>query len=170
MAIRPRVLLALSCALLTAGCASTSGMSFRQDKRLTIVSPGTNKTVRLPFTVSWTMHDFTAVRPGSQVRAGTGYYAIFLDKYPMAPGKSLGSLVKNGDCAGLTGCPDAGYLAERLHVFVTSRTSYTLNSVPSSGTLGSSSHYLTIVLVDGSGRRIGDSSWTTSFTVKGAAS
>lgn len=170
MAIRPRVLLALGCALLTAGCANSSEMSFRQDKRLKILSPSTNKTVRLPVTVSWTMRDFTAVRPGSPVRAGTGYYAIFLDKYPMARGKGLDSLVKNGDCAGVAGCPDAGYLAERLHVFVTSRTSYTINSVPSSGTLGSSSHYLTVILIDGAGRRIGDSAWTTSFTVKGAAS
>lgn len=170
MAIRLRVLLALGCALLTAGCASGSEMTFRQDKRLTIVSPGTGATVRLPVKVSWTMRDFTAVRPGSPVRAATGYYAIFLDKYPMAPGKGLGSLVTNGDCAGVTGCPDAAYLAERLNIFVTSRTSYTINTVPSSGTLGSSSHYLTIILVDGAGRRIGDSSWTTTFTVAGAAS
>ncbi|MET7694057.1 hypothetical protein ABZT06_39840 [Streptomyces sp. NPDC005483] len=163
--------LALSCVLaVSAGCASPSEMSFRQDKRMTIVSPHNEETVRLPFTVDWTMRDFTAVEPGSPVRSGAGYYAILLDRYPVAPGKSLASLVTNDACVGVENCPDAAFLAENLNVYVTSRTSYTINAVPTSGVAHSSSHFLTVILVDGAGQRMGESSWTVSFTVAGDAS
>lgn len=177
MGIRPRgrtagVLMALSGVLVgSAGCASPSEMSFRQDKRMTIVSPHNGETVRPPFTVRWTMRDFTAAEPGSPVRTGTGYYAVLLDRYPMAPGKSLASLVKNGACVGVANCPDAAFLAENLNVYVTARNSYTIDSVPTSSAVGDdSAHFLTVILVDGAGRRIGESSWTVGFTAAGVDS
>jgi hypothetical protein len=157
-------------ALLCAGCADLSQMSFRQDQRLVITSPSGGETVRLPFTVRWTMRDFTAMQPGSPVKAGTGYYAIFLDRYPMAPGKSFASLVTNNACQGEAGCPNPTFLAENMDIFVTSATSYTINAVPSGGALDSGSHFVTIILVDGAGKRIGDASWTDSFTVTGSGS
>ena len=152
--IRRTVLLGIAVVLL-GGCAA-SGLSFRQDDRVRIVSPGDNDRVALPLEVQWTVEDYD------------GYVAVFIDGTPMRPGRGLRSLVPEDDpCLDRQACPDAGWLAEH-RVFVTSSTSLVVERLPDRrrGTRGSDRHQLTIVLLADDGTRSGESAFVREFIVE----
>jgi hypothetical protein len=150
---------------LASGCARVGDLRFRQDDRLTFSAPQDGATVQLPLTISWTMTDFATQKRGSAVRPDSGYFAVVVDQYPMGPGKPLTDLLPDGTCTGDPTCPSPDMLETLANTYVTSTTSVTLPSVPASR-YGTSTHFAVVVLVDGSGRRIGDSSWTVNFTVE----
>lgn len=177
---RGRIVPALLAALLpicgtVSSCTSPAQVRLTQDDRVHIETPAPNSTVRLPFTLRWTAKDFTPVEPrigmdntNRPVVPDTGYFAVFVDKEPMAPGETFKSLVSgSSSCARNPTCPDPTTL-RRLGVLVTDTTSVTVDALsPAKGVggAGSATHEVTIVLVDAKGQRIGDSNWYTSFTV-----
>ncbi|MFD2421019.1 hypothetical protein [Amycolatopsis pigmentata] len=159
------------------GCTSPAHLRLTQDDRVHLETPAPNSTVRVPFTVKWTAKDFTTADPrigtdntNRPVLPDQGYFAVFVDKEPMAPGESFQSLLPAGSsCAKNPTCPDMSTL-RNLGVLVTDTTSVTVDAVSSGkgvGGAGSATHAVTIVLVDARGQRIGDSNWYTSFTVQG---
>jgi hypothetical protein len=152
-------------------------LRFTQDERVRITTPTANASVRLPFPVSWTARDFAVVDPkigannaNRPTAPDTGYFAVFVDADPMAPGRGFESLLApNAAC---TPAVRACLTTEKLHdlgVYVTAGHSVTVDTLSATKAVGgghSGVHAVTIVLVDARGRRIGDSNWYSSFTVQ----
>jgi hypothetical protein len=103
-----------------------------------------------PFLLSWTTS-----------RHGDGSYAVFVDRLPVAPGHTLRD-VGDQQCRRTAGCPDAAYLAQH-RVYVTSSDQVEVPSLPlvsgAAGRAAQPTHTLTVVALDGRGRRRGDASW-----------
>jgi hypothetical protein len=162
------VALAAALPLLLSGCIP-QGLAFRIDKRVTIDAPKARSEVSLPVTVRWSVRDFQVVDPGTAAAGGgqAGYFGIFVDGSPQPPGKPLSWIArKDRSCRASDGCPDAEYFAAR-HVFSTTRTQITFDQLPRpSRTNQKERHSVTIVLLDASGRRIGESAFEVDFTVK----
>jgi len=152
-----RVALLLALVMLANGCAMT-GIAFRQDDRLSFVTPDDRAEITLPVTVTWKVDDFDVPTDGS--------YAVFVDRAPQPPGKTLDWLARNDDaCRGADGCPDAKWFNER-DVFPTKATSLELERLPARTDDRREFHEVTVVLVDRTGRRIGETGWTLEFQVK----
>jgi hypothetical protein len=152
----------LGLALLASSCAH--GLAFAQDRRLEITSPRGQVTVTLPLVVRWSMKDFRVTGPDGNADPNAGYFAVFLDRSPIPPGKPL-SWIARGDkrCRRIPGCPDDQYFVDR-HVYPTSTTELALRLLPDQGTnSGRETHEVTIVLLDGGGRRIGENAWYRTF-------
>ena len=140
-----------------AGCG-TSDLAFRQDHRLEFVAPDDRDEVTLPLTVSWDVEDF-------EFGPGAGSFAVFVDRAPQPPGKSLTWLARNDtSCRPEDGCPDAGWFAER-DVFPTTELELTIDRLPARTDDRREFHEVTIVLIDEDGRRIGETGWTLEFQV-----
>ena len=150
--------------VLATGCIP-EGLAFVQDRRLEIVEPERNATVTLPLTVEWrVLQDFEVTGPDGQSREDAGYFALFLDQTPVPPGEPLAWVAREDvACQSNPGCPDEQYLADRL-IWSTSETSFTLEHLPDLDTAsGKETHELTIILLDGTGRRIGEGFWFVTF-------
>ena len=160
--------LALVLAGAVSGCVNISQLQFKADDRLHFTSPKAYSEVSLPLTVAWTMHDFTVVPDGTEPTSRSeGHFAVFLDRSPIRPGQTLEALARNDrSCARTPGCPDLAYLAG-LRVYPTSETELTLDSVPpiAGDTHKVQSHFLTVVLLDSTGHRIGETAWSLRFKV-----
>lgn len=145
--------------VLSAGC-SLSGLAFRQDDRVDILHPLDRATVGLPIELRW----HSEVEPRS---SGGPYFAVFVDREPIAPGDHLRELADEV-CERTPGCPDRAYLADRF-VFVTEKTRLRIDAVPASSVTKAGRdkrHQATIVLVDADGRRMGEAAYTVEFTVE----
>ena len=158
---RPATALVLAglCAALS-GCIP-QGLAFRTDERLTIVQPDDRSTVSLPVTIDWDVRDFDVTGPGGAVREGTGYFAVFVDATPVPPGKKLSWIArKDTDCRSADGCPDEEYLAAR-GVYTTAETELVLEQLLRTDDREGrrERHRATIVLLDASGTRIGESAF-----------
>jgi hypothetical protein len=152
-----RVALLLALVLLANGCAVT-GIAFREDDRLSFVSPGDRDEVTLPLTVTWEVEDFDV--------PNDGFFAVFVDRAPQPPGKTLEWLARNDDsCRVADGCPDEEWFAQR-DVFRTRDTELTIERLPARSDDRREFHEVTVVLVDGEGRRIGETGWTLEFQVE----
>jgi hypothetical protein len=108
------------------------------------------------------MRDFTIEAPGSAPPTrDAGYFAVFVDRPPIKPGATMKDVAK-GDrfCEQNPRCPDAAYLHQH-YVFTTTKTALTMPQIPN--LIGSKEtlqlHTITIVLMDTSGHRIGESAW-----------
>jgi hypothetical protein len=158
-----RVLLVGVLAVVLPGCGLTQleNLNFRVDDRLEITSPEARALVKQPITVTWTMEDFTVQAPGSAPASrDAGYFAVFVDRTPIKPGQSL-EAVASGDraCELDPECPDTAYLREQ-QVYTTTKTSLRIPQIPNGyGDDDVERHTITIVLLDTSGRRIGESAW-----------
>jgi len=155
---------ALVATLSLSGCGLThlQDLNFRVDKRLHFVAPEARSTVHRPFTVSWTMSDFRIAAKGSEPPTrDAGYFAVFVDRSPIKPGKTMRSLTSNDQaCQVDPKCPDRAYL-EGINVYETTATSLRLSQV--SNVRGDKEtlqhHYITVVLMDTAGHRIGERAW-----------
>lgn len=163
------LLLAGLCAALT-GCVP-QGLAFRTDTRLTIIAPEDRTEVSLPVTIDWDIRDFEIVEPGEDVDAGdegrAGYFAVFVDGTPMPPGKPLRWVARDDtSCREVDGCPDEEYLAAR-GIYTTTETELVLDQLPRTGSDDDrrERHRATIVLLDASGTRIGESAFEVVFDV-----
>jgi len=152
----------LGLALLASSCAH--GLALADDRRLDITSPKGRKMVTLPLTVRWRMKDFDVTGPDGNADPNAGYFAVFLDRSPMPPGKPLSWLARDDKrCRRIPGCPDEQYFVDR-HVYPTSKTEVVLRLLPDQGTSsGHETHEVTVVLLDGRGRRIGEHAWYATF-------
>ena len=147
---------AMACALLLlAGCA-TEGLAFVRDDRVTIDEPDDNQTVRLPFVVRWTASDYD------------GRFVVFFDRSPMRPNQSLRSLVPEDDpCRTEPDCPDEQWLEDR-NIYVTNASPLRVERLPDErdNDRAKDRHELTIILLDETGRRSGESAFVREFIVE----
>jgi hypothetical protein len=151
--------------LATAGCG-VSGLSFVQDDRLSIVQPDDRDTVDLPMTVRWTIEDFRVTGRTGRALKDAGYFGVFVDRAPQAPGKTVESLASDdAGCKVDPNCPNEDYFATR-GVFTTDDTELTIDFLPEL-TRGDNRdfHELTVVLLNGEGERIGESAFQVEFEV-----
>lgn len=152
----PVVAIVLVLAVVASGCGF-SGLSFRQDDRLSFLSPDDRAEVTLPLTVRWEVDDFDV--------PDDGYYAVFVDRAPQPPGKTLAWLARDDDaCRAEDGCPDLAWF-DQHDVVPTTETEVTIERLPARSDDRREFHEVTVVLVDADGRRIGETGWTLEFQV-----
>jgi hypothetical protein len=166
-----RVLAAALVLVLLSGCGLThlQDLSFRVDNRLHFLGPKDRSKVVRPVVLRWTMKDFTIEAQGSAPPTDkAGYFAIFVDRSPIKPGKTM-KAVATGDryCQRTPTCPDASYLANR-HVYTTTQTTFQLPAVdPIPGNTDKVQlHSIVIVLMNTAGHRIGESHWELDVRVR----
>jgi hypothetical protein len=149
-----------------AGC-QVDRLQFRNDHRLSFTAPQARSRVVAPVTVSWTMRDFTATGLDDGRDARSGVFAVFVDQAPMPVGKDLHWLVRSDrSCVRDPRCPTAKALADR-GVFLTTGTTVSVDILPRvADGVGDEQHYVNVVLLDGSGQRIGESAWYLPFRSK----
>jgi hypothetical protein len=155
----------LALTLLTSGC-QLSQMQFVSDRRLTFDQPEARTRVTLPVTVKWSMKDFSPSGLGGSPQ-DDGAFAVFVDRAPMPAGKDVRWIGRNDkSCAQDPRCPNTKYLADN-GIFLTTEPTVTLPFLPSvADGVGDEQHYVNVVLLDGAGRRIGESAWYLPFTSK----
>jgi len=142
-------------------------LSFVQDDRLSLHAPSDGAQVTLPLRVSWSVKDFTVTGPTGTTAPGTGYFGVFVDRPPPAPGDTVESLVRNDkSCKARPGCPDAEFLAHR-GAFTTTDTYFILGRLPDISTHDEhGAHDVIVVLLDATGRRIGEGAVHAEFRVR----
>lgn len=154
---RPLATLLVACAgLLVLPSCAVQGLAFVRDDRVEITLPQVDAPVGLPFTVRWRSQGYD------------GRYAVFIDRSPMRPGKSLRSLVGEDDpCLADAACPNAAYL-ELRDIYVVDGNNLTVQSLSDrrGGQEGSDRHELTIVLLNERGERQGESAFVREFTIE----
>jgi hypothetical protein len=146
--------------LLVGACGGEGRLAFTEDDRLEILQPDNEAEVRLPLRLRW-----KATLPHQS--GGGPYFAVFVDKAPVAPGQSL-RVLADESCNRTAECPDAEYFRSRF-VYVTDEQSIVLDVVPqrpSQRAGADDRHEAVIVLVDGEGRRIGEAAWRVAFEVR----
>jgi hypothetical protein len=153
----------------TTGCVNVSSYAFRKDHRLHFLAPRNRAFVTLPLTLRWSMSDFHVAGPRSAPRRrDTGYFAIFVDSSPIKPGATMREVAQgDGACLSQPTCPDAQYLHDR-QIYTTTATSLVLQTVqPPAVHRKTELHEVVIVLMDTSGRRIGEAAWYLQFRMHG---
>jgi hypothetical protein len=141
-----------------AGCGF-SGLAFFEDDRVDIVRPADRAEVRVPLTVAWTADGVPA-----------GSFGVFVDRAPQPPGRPLDWLFRDDRlCQGPDGrvaCASREFL-ERQQVFETEETSIVIPSVRrlTGEDRRRQFHEVTVVLLDESGERVGESAWSVRFEV-----
>lgn len=153
---RPALAAALAVALAASGCSQfgTDGLQLQADDSIEIVTPDDRATVDVPLEVRWTDSD---PRPG-------GTYAVIIDRAPMPPGETVDWFARDdADCAATAGCPDEVWLARR-GITVTDGTELSIAIVPPLDD-DERFHELTVVRLDGEGRRDGEGAFRAQFEV-----
>lgn len=160
-----------ACAVVAAflpGCA-VDGLAFRIDDRLEIVSPEDRQAVELPVPIRWTITDFDVTGPTGSKDPDSGFFGVFVDRAPQPPGETIAWFARDDKtCRKADGCPDKEYYSSR-GVYTTNKTRFVLKTLPpppSDQAARRELHEVTIVLLDGAGRRIGESAFTSAFEVK----
>ncbi|MER5805993.1 hypothetical protein [Streptomyces mirabilis] len=144
-------------------------MQFVQDRRLTLIKPDNLEEVDLPVTVQWDTRDFTAAPLGSQPRENTGLFGVFVDRYPMAPGESIRTLVADEvpTCAANPDeCLTPAFLRDSIGLYLTTKNRVPIERVGAAQTTSQGVHFVVVVLIDSAGRRIGEAVWYRSFKVR----
>jgi len=155
---RMTLAVAIAVCVLASSCSAT-GIAFRQDKRLTFVQPDDREKVSLPITIEWEVRDFAVGR-------GAGSFAVFVDRSPQPPRKTLEWLARNDDaCQVADDCPDESWFAER-GVYRTTDTEFTIEQLPVLVEGRRDMHEITVVLLDERGRRVAETAFTRRFEVE----
>lgn len=164
--VRSLVLAALVAAGLSA--CSFSGLGFVQDRRLEFVSPGDREMVTLPVTIDWEIEDFEVVDPERTDRTAPdeGYFGVFVDTRPQPPGEPLVWHARDDDsCERDPSCPDDEWFRVR-GIHTTTESEFTIERLPRPADDGRREiHTITVVLLDASGTRIGESAWQTDIEI-----
>ncbi len=165
------ILIALACSL--TGCFQFQGVDLRQDTRVEIVSPDEfREQVELPVTIDWSVRDFEITGPSTSSDDDSGYFLLLVDVDPQPPGEGLDYFARDDiECRRSDTCPNPTYLAQR-NIYTTTDTVFTIEQLgPAPGVdlaRGDADvHEATIVLLDGTGHRIGEGSWSTTFELVG---
>jgi hypothetical protein len=137
--------------LLLAGSACrASGLAWREDRRLRIDAPGKNAVVTLPLEVRWHVRDLPKSLQGRPYS-----YALFLDRFPQAPGKTLQQF-------------DAGsknLTQSRVGIIEARESRHVFTTIPPHDARQRDKHELTVILVDENGRRVGETAGFLTFRV-----
>ncbi len=154
---------ALALLAILSGCGyGVSAMNFFNDHRVRVVAPedGTEIT-RLPVEVRWEVRGFEITGRDGQRRNGAGYFAVFVDRSPIPPGTSLEWFARQDGSCGQDAC---GKVENLAYVYTTEEPSVTLEQLPAiQEKSGIEKHEVIIVLLDGTGRRIGESAFSVRF-------
>jgi hypothetical protein len=128
------------------------------------LNPPVADPVPLPVQLMWTEPDAATQ---AQIDDGERYYVIFVDRPPIAPGASLGSLV-SGDCERETGCPDHAWFAD-IGVYVTQEPQLFLTRLADLRTSERAGapdrHMATVVIADDKGVRLDEVAASIPFVV-----
>lgn len=148
-------------ATLATSC-DVSSMAFVRDERVRIVEPADRSHASLPITLRWEVRDFAVTgRDGKRVR-DAGYFAVFVDHPPIPPRKTLEWFARQDDSCGGQACGTIDNLAD---VYTTEDTTLKLTRLPAFDTRGGvERHEVVVVLLDGTGARIGESAFYVRFT------
>jgi len=159
------LLLMLASVTLT-GCGIDK-LQFTNDERLTFTFPEERTRVTAPLTVQWTMKGFEAVGLDGSSEDDRGVYAVFVDRAPMPVGKDLKWVFRDDQgCKRDARCPSLQQLADR-GILITTDPQATIEVLPQVGQgQGDEQHYVNVVLLDGTGHRIGESGWYLPFKSK----
>lgn len=150
-------------ALLLTSC-DTSNMQFVQDHRVRIVEPADRSTVTLPLNLRWEVNGFEITGKNGTASRDAGYFAIFFDRPPMPPGKSLEWMARQEGSCGSDACGSVKNLAD---VYATESTTLKVTLLPAiDESSGVERHEAVVVLLDGSGNRIGESAFYVTFNFK----
>ncbi len=161
----------LAIAILTTSCGlfRPSELNFRTDSRLEFTAPPARTLVRTPLHVAWQIHDFQIVPPHSAPPTkGAGYFAIFVDRSPIKPARTMRDVASRDEtCLARPGCPDEVYLEQR-QIFTTTNEDLTIPQIPSipGDSEKIQQHTVTVVLMDTSGHRIGESGWELDLRMR----
>ena len=161
--MKARVLVAVAAMAALLGGCRTDHLALRDAKTISVVRPGEMERVALPVTVRW---DADGVRSNPALTGPGPFYAVFVDRPPIAAGTGLRTLLDD-DCRSQPGCPDQAWLADH-NVYVTGTPQVTLSrigAVTGSRVGADNTHRATIVLIDGDGVRIDESAASVEFEV-----
>lgn len=160
----PRATSLLVAALFLAPACIPEGLAFVQSDKVEITEPDYREKITLPLTISWDVKDFEVTGPNGESRDDAGYFAVFFDSTPVPPGETLDHVAKDDfECQNTPGCPDDVYFADR-GIYETTETSLTVKRLPDLDMFeGHETHDVTVILLDGTGRRIGENAWFTQF-------
>ena len=138
----------IAAALISLACLSAcgQGLLFRNDHRVVITNPKNNATVGEPLEIQWKARDFV---PGRN-----GQFAVFVDRDPMPPGKGIDYFPVLTRSQGI-------FLLSENHLKIDVFTRRT-GVDPAE----QDHHDATVVLLDTSGHRIGESGGFVEFKVK----
>jgi hypothetical protein len=159
----PAASILIAFALIAPACVP-EGLAFVQDTRVEILAPKDRIDVEPPVTIVWEVEDFEITGPDGRSNKNAGYFGVFVDVSPIPPGKELSWIAKNDQiCLSTPGCPDKTYFSDH-HAYETEETEFTLKQLPDLNVEGGhETHEVTIVLLDGTGHRIGESAWYVTF-------
>jgi hypothetical protein len=161
----PRATSLLALIVFLAPACIPEGLAFVQSDKVEITEPDYREKITLPLTISWDVKDFEVTGPNGESRADAGYFAVFFaPQTPVPPGKTLDYVAKDDFvCQNTEGCPDDVYFADR-GIYETTETSLTVKRLPDLDAFeGHETHEVTVILLDGTGRRIGEHAWFTQF-------
>jgi hypothetical protein len=153
--------------LLCLSACGAGNLRFHNDDRLTFEAPKARSKVTAPLTVRWSMRDFSTTGLDGSTDKSSGVFAVFVDRAPMPAGKDLKWLFRNDSgCKHDARCPSLQQLADR-DVLLTTTTHVTIDVLPQVGEgVGDEQHFVNVVLLDGTGHRIGESAWYLPFRSK----
>lgn len=153
------------------GIAHPQNLNYRTDDRLEFTSPDARSLVSTPLTIRWRIRDFEVRPPGSgRPSRDAGYFAIFVDRAPIKPAETMRAIAsEDQECLRRAGCPDAAYLADR-RVYTTTASGLTIDQIPALPGVKEriQMHAITVVLMNSSGRRIGESAWQLDVRLRKA--
>lgn len=148
-------------AILATGC-DISNMEFVEDTRVRVVEPETRSTVTLPVTVRWEVTEFEVTGRDGQSSPDAGYFAVFVDRHPIPPGKTLEWYVQQDESCGDSPCGTVENLSD---IYTTEKTELELSRLPAIDRgRAVEQHEAVVVLLDGTGARIGESAFAVRFT------
>lgn len=146
------------------------GLAFQQDDRIQFLEPQYREKARFPVTIRWSVEGFEVTGPDASSRDDAGYFGVLFDVDPQPSGEGLHYFARDDiSCRKSEGCPDRGYLADR-GVYTIDDTFFTIDVLPPAPGVELDRgepdiHDVTIILLNGQGRRIGESAWTQTFEV-----
>lgn len=142
-------------------CAA-EGLAFATDRRVEITAPQDRDLVRLPFELTWEVSDFEVTGADGRARDDAGWFAVFVDRTPQQPGQPLEGLAAGDEtCRPQDGCPDDQWFLDH-RIFPVEGTSLEIEQLPPGPQGRREVHELTVVLLDGTGARIGESAFRVS--------
>lgn len=146
--------------LLVTGC-DVSSMAFVEDKRVRIEQPTDRSIVTIPVTLRWEVDGFEITGRDAQKRPDAGYFAVFVDRQPIPPGKTLEWYARQDESCGDNPC---GTVEDLAQIFTSDKASLKLTQLPAIRERGDlEQHEVVIVLMDGTGARIGESAFRVQF-------
>ena len=162
--LRLRSLLVLTAIVVAATSCVPEGLAFVKDDRVEIVAPEGHTKVSLPVTIEWEVKDFEITGEAAEASDTAGYFGVFVDTVPVPPRRKLDWIAREDRvCLNTNGCPDDTYFADR-GVYETEDTSLTLKRLPDLDAYqGHETHEVTVILLDGTGRRISENAWHVTF-------